>query len=115
MKLGNKEYKLAYTMSALDAIEERAGDIERLDVLMQGKGRFGNVVWLVTLGINSWITREKALDPDYDVKRVSEEHVGALLDWKNPTPIVNEILKAFEENATPPSNLADEEEDEDPN
>lgn len=115
MKLGNTEYKLAYTMSALDEIEEKIGDVEALDTIMEGKGKFKKVIWLVTLGINSWISKEKALDPDFNVKKVTEEYVGALLPWMNPQPVIDEVLNAFNDDATPINGFGDEEDDNDPN
>jgi hypothetical protein len=115
MKLGESEYKLAFTMSALAEIEEKVGDIKNIETLMDGKGKIKNIIWLFTLGINSWISKKKALDPSFETKKVTEEFVGALLDFSNPKKLVDELKSAFKESNSTVMGSDDEGDDEDPN
>lgn len=95
MKLGNQEYKMAFTMAAMIEIEDQHGEIDQFEKIFEGKGKLKKIVWLVTLGINSWISREKELDPAFDVKKVTEDRVAALIDFSQPKKLVQELKDAF--------------------
>lgn len=109
MKLGDTEYKLAFTMSALAEIEEKVGEIEDIEKLVSGKHKIKNLIWLFTVGINAWILREKMLDPSFELPRVTEERVGALMDFSKPKELVKELMDSFGASMRPQIEIDDDE------
>lgn len=84
----DKERHLLFSLNALDELQERFGDIEKLPEIMSGKDKFKNVRTLLTILINEG-------DADTEEKPLTEKEVGRLIHTGNFASVQASIMEAF--------------------
>ena len=84
----DKERHMLFDLNAIDAVQDKIGDIEKLtDYLNDKKNKFRNIRWFMTLLLNEGRgENEKAL---------TEEQVGRLINWSNFTEVNKAISLAL--------------------
>lgn len=107
--LNGKEYGLLFSLNALDAIQEKFGEYDKLHEIFDrsDKNLFKNVKWLFALLIN-----EARLADDENAELLTEERVGRMITAGNMGEIQNAIYAAFVKGAAGDA-AADEEIEED--
>lgn len=88
INLDGKERHLLFSLNALDELQERFGDIEKLPEIMQGKDKFKNVRILLTILLNEG-------DADNGEEPLTEKQVGRLIHTGNFAEVQAAIMKAF--------------------
>ena len=84
----DKPRHLLFSLNALDELQERFGDIDKLPELMQGKDKFKNVRTLLTILLNEG-------DAAYGDAALTEAEVGRLIHTGNIAAVQNSIMAAF--------------------
>ena len=84
----DKERHMLFDLNAIDAVQDKIGDIEKLtDYLNDKKNKFRNIRWFMTLLLNEGRgENEKAL---------TEEQVGKLINWENFAQVNRSISLAL--------------------
>ena len=103
----DKPRHILFSLNVIDEVEDRLGDIQKLEEVFQGVGRFKHIKWLFTLLLN-----EGADDGE---EPLTENQVGKLLHGGNLQEVISLIFKAFalgkKGNTDPPPEASEAEED----
>lgn len=108
MTLRGKEYRLLFTLNALDEIQDKFGSYDELHEIFnqENPSWIKDLKWLLTLLIN-----EGLLESDEDVELLDEKTVGRMIHVGNLKEVQNAIFASFVSGNVGDENIEDDEED----
>ena len=89
----DKERHLLFSLNALDELQERFGDIGKLNEIMSGADKFKNVRTLLTILLNEG-------GADSGEPTLTESQVGRLIHTGNFAEVQRAIMKSFTKGGT---------------
>ena len=102
----DKERHLLFSLNAIDEMQDKFGDFDKLDEMLSGKDSIKNLRWLLTVLLN-----EGAEEGEPEL---TEKEVGRMIHTGNFLEVKSSIFKAFSmgNSGTPEPPVRDEEDDE---
>ena len=93
----DKERHMLFSLNAIDAVEDKIGDIGNLEEEMNKKGRMKLIKWLFTLLLNEGAAFTKYLETGTTegAEVLTEDTVGLLLNGVNLTSMTSNIYKSL--------------------
>lgn len=90
--LKGKEYRLLFTLNALDELQDKIGGYDKLNEVFNNKNKdwVKNTKWLLTLLIN-----EGLLEEDENATLFTEQQVGRLIHVGNLAEVQRAIYSSF--------------------
>lgn len=90
--LKGKEYRLLFTLNALDELQDKIGGYDKLNEVFNNKNKdwVKNTKWLLTMLIN-----EGLLEEDENAKLFTEDQIGRLIHVGNLQEVQRAIYSSF--------------------